>query len=478
MNYQQIQDKLIQNILYGCTDDVATTRGVKTSPAVAIIQPDTSRGDSNTQYMSDNNIGQLKRPPEQLIKEREDEEQLRLAIELDYKDSDMIAEPKNVSSASKNGGDNSNTALAFLPPESGAKSQVDIKTGSKSNTKNDIFRFGPARRNNSGDVGKLSVAVTQPEHTGTDTGTDTVMTQNTTSSYNTNKELANIRRKEKDAKRKKKKRRDPAYAKKEAEAKMKKRHDDPEYTEKEKNDRKLRRDKNPQQEEKYANDKKEKRADIRHKHAMNKATFATTVGDMFKKDEHGKVLLNTIGYEYEPNGGLGPEMAAMNMHMSCNNTLQEITMNLFLKNPNEENLNRVLDIIKGQTITPERQRAKAIEFYHQIGRECAFDDSKRKPQYIGGVVKRLYSKQYMIRPQDFDSDDTKIVKWLVMQARKGNIEIEKQIKELDEHNADAIVRDALLKRAKQLEDNDELSIENGLLVILFGLVTYRLDATS
>ena len=219
MNYQQIQDKLIQNILYGCTDDVATTRGVKTSPAVAIIQPDTSRGDSNTQYMSDNNIGQLKRPPEQLIKEREDE-QLRLAIELsmqeDYKDSDMIAEPKNVSSASKNGGDNSNTAFAFLPPESGAKSQVDIKTGSKSNTKNDIFRFGPARRNNSstdgivGDVGKLSVAVTQPEHTGTDTGTDTVMTQNTTSSYNTNKELANIRRKEKDAKRKKKKRRDPA----------------------------------------------------------------------------------------------------------------------------------------------------------------------------------------------------------------------------------------------------------------------------
>ena len=52
MNYQQIQDKLIQNILYGCTDDVATTRG-NTSPAVAAItQPDTSRGDNNTQYMS------------------------------------------------------------------------------------------------------------------------------------------------------------------------------------------------------------------------------------------------------------------------------------------------------------------------------------------------------------------------------------------------------------------------------------------
>ena len=143
MNYQQIQDKLIQTILYGCADDVATTRGVNTSPAVAITQPDTSRGDNNTQYMSDNNIGQLKRPPEQLIKEREDEEQLRLAIELsmqeDYKDSDMIAEPKNVASASKNGGDNSNKAFAFLPPESGAKSQVDIKTGSKSNTKNDSF---------------------------------------------------------------------------------------------------------------------------------------------------------------------------------------------------------------------------------------------------------------------------------------------------------------------------------------------------
>ena len=151
MNYQQIQDKLIQTILYGCADDVATTRGVNTSPAVAITQPDTSsQGDNNTQYMSDNNIGQLKRPPEQLIKEREDEEQLRLAIELsmqeDYKDSDMIAEPKNVASASKNGGDNSNKAFAFLPPESGAKSQVDIKTGSKSNTKNDMFRFGPARR--------------------------------------------------------------------------------------------------------------------------------------------------------------------------------------------------------------------------------------------------------------------------------------------------------------------------------------------
>ena len=149
MNYQQIQDKLIQTILYGCADDVATTRGVNTSPAVAITQPDTSsQGDNNTQYMSDNNIGQLKRPPEQLIKEREDEEQLRLAIELsmqeDYKDSDMIAEPKNVASASKNGGDNSNKAFAFLPPESGAKSQVDIKTGSKSNTKNDMFRFGPA----------------------------------------------------------------------------------------------------------------------------------------------------------------------------------------------------------------------------------------------------------------------------------------------------------------------------------------------
>jgi len=43
MNYQQIQDKIIQNILYGCTDDVATTRGVNTSPAVAITQPDTSR---------------------------------------------------------------------------------------------------------------------------------------------------------------------------------------------------------------------------------------------------------------------------------------------------------------------------------------------------------------------------------------------------------------------------------------------------
>ena len=71
----------------------------------------------------------------------------------------------------------------------------------------------------------------------------------------------------------------------------------------------------------------------------------------------------------------------------------------------------------------------------------------------------------MIRPQDFDSDDTKIVKWLVMQARKGNIEIEKQIKELDEHNADAIVRDALLKRAKQLEDNDELSVENKIIVV-------------
>ena len=56
---------------------------------------------------------------------------------------------------------------------------------------------------------------------------------------------------------------------------MIKRHGDPEYTEKEKNDRKLRRDKNPQQEEKYANNKKEKRADIRNKHAMNRATFAT-----------------------------------------------------------------------------------------------------------------------------------------------------------------------------------------------------------
>ena len=102
MNYQQIPDELLI-LLYGCTDDVATTGGVNTSPAVAITQPDTSsQGDNNTQYMSDNNIGQLKRPPEQLIKEREDEEQLRLAIELsmqeDYKDSDMIAEPKNVAS--------------------------------------------------------------------------------------------------------------------------------------------------------------------------------------------------------------------------------------------------------------------------------------------------------------------------------------------------------------------------------------------
>jgi hypothetical protein len=477
MNYQQIPDELLI-LLYGCTDDVATTGGVNTSPAVAITQPDTSRGDNNTQYMSDNNIGQLKRPPEQLIKEREDEEQLRLAIELsmqeDYKDSDMIAEPKNVASASKNGGDNSNKAFAFLPPESGAKSQVDIKTGSKSNTKNDIFRFGPARRNNSstadgivGDVGKLSVAVTQPEHTDTGTSsrpdTDTVITQNTTSSYNSNRELVNIRRnirrKEKDAIRKKKKRGDPAYAKKEAEAKMKKRHGDPEYTEKEKNDRKLRRDKNPQQEEKYANDKKEKRADIRNKHAMNRATFATTVGDMFKKDEDGKVQLNTIGYETIPNGELGPEVAAMNMHMASMNRLQEITMKLFLENPNEENRNHVLDIIEGQMITPERQHSKAIEFYHQIGRGCDWDDSNRKPQYIGEVVKRFYTKQYLTCPQDFDSDDAKNVRWLVKAARKGNIEIEKQIKELDEQNAEAIVRDALLKRAKQLEDNDELSIE-------------------
>ena len=99
-----ITDQQIQNILlYGCTDDVATTRGVNTSPAVAITQPDTSRGDNNTRYMStetdadiDNNIGQLKRPPEQLIEEeRDDAEQLRLAIELsmqeDYKDSDMCS---------------------------------------------------------------------------------------------------------------------------------------------------------------------------------------------------------------------------------------------------------------------------------------------------------------------------------------------------------------------------------------------------
>ena len=75
-------------------------------------------------------------------------------------------------------------------------------------------------------------------------------------------------------------------------------------------------------------------------------------------------------------------------------------------------------------------------------------------------MKRICSKQYLIRrPKDFDSDDAKIVERLVKQARKGNIEIEKQIKELDEQNAEAIVRDALLKRAKQLEDNDELSIE-------------------
>ena len=149
MNYQQIQDKLIQTILYGCADDVATTRGVNTSPAVAITQPDTSsQGDNNTQYMSDNNIGQLKRPPEQLIKEREDEEQLRLAIELsmqeDYKDSDMIAEPKNVASASKNGGDNSNKAFAFLPPESGAKSQVDIKMGQSQIPKMICFDSAPS----------------------------------------------------------------------------------------------------------------------------------------------------------------------------------------------------------------------------------------------------------------------------------------------------------------------------------------------
>ena len=132
MNYQQIPDELLI-LLYGCTDDVATTGGVNTSPAVAITQPDTSRGDNNTQYMSDNNIGQLKRPPEQLIKEREDEEQLRLAIELsmqeDYKDSDMIAEPKNVASASKNGGDNSNKAFAFLPPRVVPKARLTSKRG-------------------------------------------------------------------------------------------------------------------------------------------------------------------------------------------------------------------------------------------------------------------------------------------------------------------------------------------------------------
>ena len=65
----------------------------------------------------------------------------------------------------------------------------------------------------------------------------------------------------------------------------------------------------------------------------------------------------------------------------------------------------------------------------------------------------------MTCPQDFDSDDAKNVRWLVEAARKGNIEIDKQIEELDEQNAEAIVRDALLKRAKQVEDNDELSIE-------------------
>jgi len=149
----------------------------------------------------------------------------------------------------------------------------------------------------------------------------------------------------------------------------------------------------------------------------------------------------------------------MNMHMASMNRLQEITMKLFLENPNEENRNHVLDIIEGQMITPERQHSKAIEFYHQIGRGCDWDDSNRKPQYIGEVVKRFYTKQYLTCPQDFDSDDAKNVRWLVKAARKGNIEIEKQIKELDEQNAEAIVRDALLKRAKQLEDNDELSIE-------------------
>ena len=49
----------------------------------------------------------------------------------------------------------------------------------------------------------------------------------------------------------------------------------------------------------------------------------------------------------------------------------------------------------------------------------------KKSQDIGGVVKRICSKQYLIRrPKDFDSDDAKIVERLVKQARKGNIEIE------------------------------------------------------
>lgn len=248
---------------------------------------------------------------------------------------------------------------------------------------------------------------------------------------------------------------------------------------------------------------------------LNKATFATTVGDMFKKDENGKVLLNTIGYETMPNGGLGPEVAAMNMHMASKNRLQEITMQVYQKNPTEENLNRVLEIIKGQMITPERQHSKAIEFYHQIGRGCDWDDSKRKSQcsindkksqddphlermrkesvdnntveealFISSKKFQGAKKGYVFKKSTYglgyykdvlpvvdddviaykiklmrnlNDDHAEIVEWLLQKARSGNIEFGKQIEELEEQNAPALAFNDLIMDAISKAPRGEMS---------------------
>ena len=252
---------------------------------------------------------------------------------------------------------------------------------------------------------------------------------------------------------------------------------------------------------------------------MNKATFATTVGDMFKTDEDGKVLLNTIGYETIPNGELGPEVAAMNMHMASKNRLQEITMQVYQENPTEENRNRVLDIIKGQMITPERQHSKAIEFYHQIGRGCDWDDSKsqcsindKKSQddphlermrkesvnnntaeealileeegFISSKKFQGAKKGYVFKKSTnglgyykdvlpvvgddviaykiklmmmYDDDHAEIVEWLLQKARSGNSEYDKQIEELEEQNAPTSAFNDLIRDAISKAPRGEMS---------------------
>jgi len=282
-------------VISGFTDDVATTRGENTSPVVAITQPDN----------------------------------------IDCKYSSAGGSSDDVTAR----GDNNPSADAIAQPQ-------DCKYSSVGGSSDDVTAQG--------DNNPPAVAITQPAHTQTEnTDTDTILTQNTISSYDTNRKLARIlrqeERKEKNAKRMKEKRdADREYRAKERET-------DKEH-------------------------KRETRRDDRENKDLNKATFATKVGDMFKKDKDGKVLLNTIGYETIPNGELGPEVAAMNMHMASKNRLQEITMQVYQENPTEENRNHVIKMIEDQAITPERQHSKGIEFYDETGRGCDWD-SKTKSKY-------------------------------------------------------------------------------------------------